>query len=157
MHRARVPRIMRPATRGDAVLWPAYEEPCRGLEARTGSFEIAAGFWTGMSLLRAFIAASCQVRFRMPSRLRLRNLRAGLGPDLVRWVPQRNIHLTLKFLGDVSSSSLDMIMRSLTAEAARHEAFDMLVEGSGAFPNPAAPARAVDRTHGAAWPRLAAT
>ena len=88
-----------------------------------------------MGLLRAFIACELSGSLQDAIQAASAQLRAGLGPTLVRWVPIRNVHLTLKFLGDVSSSSLDMIASSLTVEAARHEAFDMLVEGSGAFPN----------------------
>jgi len=88
-----------------------------------------------MSLLRAFVACELSGSLRDVIHEATADLRAGLGPDLVRWVPRRNIHLTLKFLGDVSSTSLDLIVRALTAEASRHEAFDMLVAGIAAFPN----------------------
>ena len=88
-----------------------------------------------MGLLRAFIACEISSSLQDSIRAATAQLRAGLGPDLVRWVPRQNVHLTLKFLGDVSSSSLDLIVSSLTVEAARHETFDLLVEGCGAFPN----------------------
>ena len=88
-----------------------------------------------MSLLRAFVACELSGPLQDAIQEATADLRERLGPDLVRWVPRRNIHLTLKFLGEVSSSRLDLILRALRAEASRHEVFDMLVAGTGAFPN----------------------
>jgi len=62
-------------------------------------------------------------------------VRRTLGAGLVRWVPAHNVHLTLKFLGDVATPNLEMIQRTMAAEAAGFEAFDGTVEGFGAFPN----------------------
>ena len=53
----------------------------------------------------------------------------------VRWVPASNIHLTLKFLGEVSTANVQALARMLKAEAVRHSPFDILVTGIGAFPN----------------------
>ncbi len=55
--------------------------------------------------------------------------------DTVRWVPAQNIHLTLKFLGDISPANLQMLCKILTAEARRHEPFTVQVGGIGAFPS----------------------
>jgi 2'-5' RNA ligase len=88
-----------------------------------------------MSLVRAFIAAELPGSLQDSIETATASLQAGLGLDLVRWVPTRNIHLTLKFLGDVSPSNLDLIKNVLAVEAARHEPFEMRVEGIGAFPN----------------------
>lgn len=62
-------------------------------------------------------------------------LRAKLGPDVVRWVSPRNIHLTLKFLGDVSESGLRLIQEAVATAASTCEAFDVVVDGLGFFPN----------------------
>ncbi len=62
-------------------------------------------------------------------------LHAALGDGLIRWVPPHNVHLTLKFLGDVSPSNLDLIEQMLLKEASQFAAFDMQVEGLGAYPN----------------------
>lgn len=53
----------------------------------------------------------------------------------VRWVPASNIHLTLKFLGEVSTANVQALARMLKAEAVRHPPFDIQVAGLGAFPN----------------------
>ncbi len=53
----------------------------------------------------------------------------------VRWVPAQNIHLTLKFLGDISPANLDMLCKILEAEAINHHPFSVEVGGIGAFPS----------------------
>jgi 2'-5' RNA ligase len=61
--------------------------------------------------------------------------RASLGSELVRWVPIRNIHLTLKFLGDSPRSTLKLVEDAMEAEVTRYAPFDVLVGGSGAYPH----------------------
>jgi 2'-5' RNA ligase len=53
----------------------------------------------------------------------------------IRWVGVENIHLTLKFLGDVSLSNLKMLTDMLHSEVSSHRQFDISVGGVGAFPN----------------------
>jgi 2'-5' RNA ligase len=47
-----------------------------------------------------------------------------------------NIHLTLKFLGNVSTSNLEMLKEILDKIASGHQACDISVGGIGAFPKP---------------------
>lgn len=66
--------------------------------------------------------------------------RAGAGArKAIRWVPAENIHLTLKFLGEVSSGNLQALAGMLRNETRRHPAFGFSVGGLGAFPNPHRP------------------
>lgn len=88
-----------------------------------------------MSLLRAFIAVEIPSTIQNSIHDSTAGLRKTLGDGLIRWVPPHNVHLTLKFLGDVSSASLDLIKQMLTAEAGQHSCFEMQVEGIGSFPN----------------------
>jgi 2'-5' RNA ligase len=53
----------------------------------------------------------------------------------IRWVPVPNIHLTLKFLGDVSENNIPMINEILLTEAMSHKEFEISVGGVGVFPN----------------------
>ncbi len=88
-----------------------------------------------MSLLRAFIAVEIPSSLQHTIQESTASLRNTLSDDLMRWMPPQNVHLTLKFLGDVSSSSLDLIKQMLTAEAAQHQCFEMQAKGIGSFPN----------------------
>ena len=56
----------------------------------------------------------------------------SLGGDL-KPVERENIHLTLKFLGNVSASKLEEIKSSLTQVA--FPPFSLEIKGAGAFPN----------------------
>jgi 2'-5' RNA ligase len=89
-----------------------------------------------MNAIRAFIA----IRLPEEITLRLSQVMSDLqtkmpGGGPVRWSPADNIHLTLKFLGEVSSSSLEMLKKALASEASRHAPFDVSVGGLGAFPS----------------------
>jgi RNA 2',3'-cyclic 3'-phosphodiesterase len=52
----------------------------------------------------------------------------------VRWVPAHNIHLTIKFLGDVSPVNMETLMKMLKAEVSLQRAFSISIAGVGAFP-----------------------
>ena len=92
-----------------------------------------------MGLLRAFLAVELPTPLQNTIHTATVGLRQALGNDLIRWVPAHNVHLTLKFLGDVSPSSLDLIKHMLETEAAQCQPFDVRVEGIGSYPNPRRP------------------
>lgn len=92
-----------------------------------------------MSLLRAFLASEIPLSLQDAIESATSGLCKKLGPDLIRWVPVHNIHLTLKFLGDVSPSNLDLIKQMLMTEAAQHQAFDVEIAGLGSYPTPRRP------------------
>jgi 2'-5' RNA ligase len=54
----------------------------------------------------------------------------------VRLTPPANIHLTLKFLGDVSQEDLARLAEALEPVRERHEPFEAGISGFGAFPSP---------------------
>lgn len=87
-----------------------------------------------MDLLRAFIALELPIFLQDAIQTSTARLRKTLGSDLIRWTPAHNIHLTLKFLGDVSPANMEIIKQMLTMESAQHSAFDMRVEEIGSFP-----------------------
>lgn len=87
-----------------------------------------------MSLLRTFIAVDIPSPLQHSIQQKTASLRQALGTSLVRWVAVENLHLTLKFLGDVSSASIDMLAPMLRAEADLIHVFDMQVSGLGTFP-----------------------
>ena len=88
-----------------------------------------------MGLLRAFLATELPIPIQDTIQIATNSMRKTLGNDLIRWVPVHNVHLTLIFLGDISSSSLDLIKQMMTTEAAQFRAFEMRIEGLGAYPN----------------------
>lgn len=88
-----------------------------------------------MGLLRAFIASELPPALQDAVHNATAGLRETLRDGLIRWVPSHNVHLTLKFLGDVSPSSLDLIKQMLMAEASQFPAFAVQVEGLGCYPN----------------------
>lgn len=57
----------------------------------------------------------------------------------VRWVKIENIHLTLKFLGDVESRRIKSLGEVVKGCVEKRGAFDLVVRGLGAFPRPAHP------------------
>jgi RNA 2',3'-cyclic 3'-phosphodiesterase len=56
----------------------------------------------------------------------------------VRWVRPEQIHLTLKFLGDVPDGQVMQVCRALDGLAA-HEAFEFQIDGIGTFGPPRSP------------------
>jgi len=57
----------------------------------------------------------------------------------VNWVEPHNLHLTLKFLGDVHQRDIHDICRVIAKSVAKLQPFEIEVCGAGAFPNPARP------------------
>ena len=55
------------------------------------------------------------------------------------WVKPSNIHLTLKFLGDVDPEDLESIGEAIAGVAIHHRSFSLRISGLGAFPNFARP------------------
>jgi 2'-5' RNA ligase len=53
----------------------------------------------------------------------------------VRWVSTENIHLTLKFLGDVRDDLIPEIEKRLKMIGRRFQCFSIGIRGAGAFPN----------------------
>ena len=88
-----------------------------------------------MGLLRAFIASELPPALQNAINAATAGLRQSLGREPVRWVPAQNMHLTLKFLGDVAPSSLQLIEQMLSNEASQFSPFDVSVEGLGCYPN----------------------
>jgi 2'-5' RNA ligase len=87
-------------------------------------------------MLRSFIAVKIPVEIQSAISHDTASLQKALPKPLVRWVASQNLHLTLKFLGDVSPANLERLAEGLKAEAAAHEPFPISVGGLGAFPTP---------------------
>ena len=66
---------------------------------------------------------------------------AGLQQELkkcgadIRWVKAENIHLTLKFLGNIEDEIVDDVLRIIEGICKKLRVFDLDIKGTGAFPN----------------------
>ena len=58
------------------------------------------------------------------------------GVSGVRWVPLNNIHLTLKFLGEITDLQRKNLTERLAASVQQFSPIDISIGGIGAFPNP---------------------
>ncbi|MCJ7717399.1 MAG: RNA 2',3'-cyclic phosphodiesterase [Anaerolineales bacterium] len=56
-------------------------------------------------------------------------------PDTqVRWVNFEKMHLTLKFMGDISKENIGMVEKILQSEASKRQVMEIGIGGIGAFP-----------------------
>ena len=53
----------------------------------------------------------------------------------VKWVENENIHLTMKFLGEVKEDKVEEIKMALDAIGRETKPFEIVLKGIGAFPN----------------------
>jgi len=84
-------------------------------------------------LIRAFVAIEVpeSIQREMASiQEHLRKTRAS-----VSWVKPGNIHLTLKFLGNIEEGWVDPVLREMVNIAGEMEPFSIEVKGLGCFPN----------------------
>jgi len=68
-----------------------------------------------------------------------RALKKVVPPRTVTWVAPSNIHLTLKFLGEVPVDQHDMIAQALSRAAEEHGGLTLGTAGLGCFPNSHSP------------------
>jgi 2'-5' RNA ligase len=87
-----------------------------------------------MSLLRAFIAIEIPLEIKQAIAAEIASLHNSAG-RAVRWVSIQNIHLTLKFLGEISPASVELLTQALQAECDQAAPFNITVNGLGCFPN----------------------
>lgn len=88
-----------------------------------------------MEPLRLFIAIEVPLNLLERLDRAVEPLRRSLPSELIRWVPYQNIHLTLKFLGDVSVKNVELLRQTLALEAERHSPFEVNIQGWGVFPD----------------------
>jgi RNA 2',3'-cyclic 3'-phosphodiesterase len=91
-----------------------------------------------MGSLRTFIAIEIPAEIKKTLLQQSADLHRAVGRS-VRWVTSENIHLTLKFLGEISPANVEMLTQTLKAEASQHTSFEIKVATLGAFPNPRRP------------------
>ena len=87
--------------------------------------------------IRCFVA----IEIPEPIQNRLGRIQNSLQQQIQKasWVKPGNIHLTLKFLGDVDPADLGSIGEAIKSVAVRHRSFSLCIGGVGVFPNLARP------------------
>jgi len=86
-----------------------------------------------MPRLRTFIAVELSPRVTSRAGALIDELRV-VGAE-INWVRPQQMHLTLKFLGDVADTEAPDICRVINQVAADFEPFEVVCRGAGAFPN----------------------
>lgn len=82
--------------------------------------------------MRLFVAVTPPPRVREAALERAKGVR---WEGRIRWVPQQNVHLTLKFLGETPEEAVPQLEAALERVCLGHRAFDLALEGVGAFPS----------------------
>lgn len=88
---------------------------------------------TDIEQIRSFIA----IELPQELKLELGRLQASLKVDKprIKWVKPEGMHLTLKFLGNVPTTSISDITQAMTESAAKVSPFRLEAGHLGAFPN----------------------
>lgn len=86
----------------------------------------------GTNVLRAFVAVELpEALLQALAAVQTELVRCGLH---ARWTPPQNLHLTLRFLGDISAERVQIVAAALNTAAAENETFSLAAEGLGVFP-----------------------
>ena len=83
--------------------------------------------------MRTFIAVELPDEVRKNIALLINELKE-VGGTAVKWVEEKNLHITLKFLGWVEDRKVDNLIELVTGAAAGTESFKAKFEGTGTFP-----------------------
>jgi len=87
--------------------------------------------------VRLFVAVNLPPELRDAIWAAAEPARRGAPP--VRWVRSEGIHITLKFLGEVSEPGAAAVREALDRSAAGVRPFEVVLEDAGAFPGPGRP------------------
>ena len=82
--------------------------------------------------MRSFIAIDCDENLKENISSLLRRLDSGKGN--IRWIRNQGMHLTLKFLGDITDKQLEAINHELKISIKPFEPFALSLKGTGSFP-----------------------
>jgi len=85
------------------------------------------------SPIRAFVAIA------LPENIiaHVRRVQRAIRPSApgVRWISPHNLHVTLKFLGNIDGAQIAAVGRALDAAAAAQPPFSLILRGLGVFPD----------------------
>jgi 2'-5' RNA ligase len=83
---------------------------------------------------RVFCAIELPAEMRERATARARQLRAALPGVRASWPCAENLHLTLKFFGEIARSRVEMLSQAVARTAQKSQPFKLTIEGAGAFP-----------------------
>ena len=85
-----------------------------------------------MQTMRTFIAIDVSAAVRAQAARLIEKLRSS--GVKARWVEPSNLHLTLKFLGDVPNTEVAAVCQAVKVAVLENGPFDIHCQGAGAFP-----------------------
>lgn len=87
-------------------------------------------------MMRLFLAIAAD-ELDFDPKLELRKIKIGLEKKEIehRWVPVQNLHVTIKFLGEVDDARVPDLITSVTEISNRHAPFQLKLQTIGAFPD----------------------
>lgn len=89
--------------------------------------------------MRAFVAIDVEEPLRRAISAEVDRISSHVRPSSVRWVLSENIHLTLKFLGNIDQALRQQVEEMLADLAKRMPGFRISVSDFGVFPHPRRP------------------
>lgn len=104
----------------------------RNLKGEAGD---CAGMPQELKPIRAFIAIALPEEARRVIADFQREWQTGLRGNFIRWTPVEQIHLTLRFLGNIPSSAVPQLESALQRACEEVAGFELIATGSGCFPD----------------------
>jgi 2'-5' RNA ligase len=90
-------------------------------------------------MLRAFFAIALDPSARRAASALVRALRDRSGGEQVRWVREENLHVTLRFLGNVEADRIGTLLARVGEQTAPLAPFEIRFGAVHAFPSPRKP------------------
>ncbi len=87
-----------------------------------------------VEMWRVFVAIELPHNVRARLAEHIDNLRSSMPEVRASWSREDNLHLTLKFLGDIPVASVEQLSEAASITATKVGPFEIVVEGCGAFP-----------------------
>lgn len=91
------------------------------------------------AMLRAFFAITLAPSARRAASALVRALREQSGSEQVRWVREENLHVTLRFLGNVEADAIGTLLARVGEQTAPLAPFELRLGAVHAFPSPRKP------------------
>lgn len=86
-----------------------------------------------MSQVRAFLAIDLDDELKPKINRIIRQFKKT--DARIKYVELENLHLTLKFFGEIDTDGLELLEERIAAVVSQFEPFDITIKGCGAFPN----------------------